>query len=122
MLVGSVTDPTLAGIPLQVRTVARKTVKEVSTLQQHAMTELAKVRNGQRTVSVSIVNLPDSPFGSYIPGDIVRIRASRGFLQLDEDFRIMKFTVVPDDSGSEVVTVDLAPLEAFITDNIEDPA
>ncbi len=122
MMVGSASDPTLAALPSQVRTVARKTVKETATLQQHAVTELAKIRNGKRTLGVQIVNLPDSPFGSYIPGDIVHIRAQHGFVQLNEDWRIMQYTVTPDDAGSEVVAVDLAPLEAFVTDNIEDPA
>lgn len=94
---------------------SRKDVKRISTLEAHAQATLNRLRDGERTCRVSITDSTDAPFGAYIPGDEVRLRISRGWLDMDERWRIQAFTVSPDDGGGETIEVDLAPSSAYAT-------
>lgn len=120
MLFGSASASELSAVPLQVTTELRKSVKESATLVEHAEATLAFAKNARRTMRVEVINQPDAPFGSYIPGDSVHVKAEYGYLQINDWWRIMSMTVKPDDSGSETVECDLAPLADFLIPQIED--
>lgn len=92
-----------------------KDVNNSTTLTAHAQAALNFYKNSKRSARVQVVNQADAPLGSYIPGDQVRLRVSRGYLDIDEFWRIMSYTVQPDDSGSEIVTAELLPVDAFAT-------
>ena len=51
--------------------------------------------------------------GSYTTGDRVRVRATHGLLNLDDTFRIIAWSVVINNTGSEQARLTLAPLEVF---------
>jgi len=51
--------------------------------------------------------------GSFTTGDRVRVRASHGLLNIDGTFRIISWSVLINDTGSEQIKLTLAPLEVF---------
>lgn len=114
MLVAHATDSTAPTLRM-VRVDSFRDVNRIETLQAHAQAQLNLFKRSHRSARVQVVNQADAPLGSYIPGDQVRLRVSRGYLDIDESWRIMSYTVQPDDSGSEIVTAELLPVDAFAT-------
>ena len=51
--------------------------------------------------------------GSFTTGDRVQVRASHGMLNIKDTFRIISWSVLINDTGSEQIKLTLAPLEVF---------
>lgn len=111
-LVRTKSSPALMGpYPLLETQLAYGDVTRTSTLDAHAARRLSRSSGPVRRVSAEV--LPDLlPVGSLRVGDIVRVIARRGWLDLDDEFRI---TAVDLSVGSNGERMQLAPagLESF---------
>lgn len=87
---------------------SRTDVTQQSTLLAYAKRALAR---GKQPITVPRVEVSADLLGELIIGDQVRVIANVGLLDLDEQFRITRYTV---DVGSERMTLELAPLAVFL--------
>jgi hypothetical protein len=86
-------------------------VSERSTLDGLARKRL---RRGKAPIVIPSLEVDPSRvpvLGSYVPGDIVRVRGGYGLASIDSSHRITEFKVTVDDSGGETATVNFANLE-----------
>lgn len=92
--------------------IAHIDVSVSDTLDAHVARRMQRGRHPIRRVGITLV--PDSipVLGSFDVGDIVRVRARRGWLSIDDSFRIVDLSITLDGSG-ETVQLTLAGLEAF---------
>lgn len=112
-LVAVAADPNLLGpYPLLETVVSHRSVLEQSTLQAHAQ---AALRARRRPVELPTLHPdPDAipTLSSYIPGDEVRIRIDRGWVQTDARWAIQSWWCDVDADGHEELTVQPATLDA----------
>lgn len=86
---------------------SRTDVSISATLTEHANRRLKRGAQGIQDVSVTF---DTSYLGELRMGDRVRVRADRGLLQLDNEYRIVAWDV---DIEGDVVRPKLAPIEAW---------
>ena len=105
----------LARYPLLESAFVRKTVSTQSVLDAHAAAQLQNVQAPIQTITVKIIdNGPDVKLGSFIIGDDVRVVASSGFVNIDDRFRILSYTVEINESGEETTELSLTQLESTV--------
>lgn len=86
-------------------------VSSIDTLTTHAQRALTRAAGPMRHIKLEVAT-SDPPIGSYRVGDLVRVVASHGWLNLDETFRIVELSTSAGDQG-EKVNVTLAGTEVF---------
>jgi hypothetical protein len=105
MLISVKSDGTsLANYGLLQDTSFFRTVKNRPTLDAHSAEEL-RIRRGARLQPQLSVITNDPPLGSYDIGDQCLVRASMGYIQLAEQFRIIAITVAASNEGRDSVEV-----------------
>jgi len=62
---------------------------------------------------ITTTDILDPQVHSLVPGCIVEVRASYGYIDLDSTFRVMSYSVAPENDGSATIQIDLAPTEMF---------
>jgi hypothetical protein len=79
-------------------------ISKQSTLDAHATEELrlAKIQRVQPNIQVFT---DDPPWGSFAVGDNARLDIKKGYVQLEQVFRITTITVQVSDEGNEAVGV-----------------
>lgn len=113
-LIVTAADPAaLASTPLLDVALQLSDVSTSATLLEHANEQLCLVGQPIARVLASGFGNTDPQVGSYIAGDQVRVKASRGWLNVDATYRIVSYTVTVDSSATERVSFELAPLEVF---------
>jgi hypothetical protein len=113
-LISTVSDTSrLSSMPLLEDIVSFTDVDNTTTLQGHANTRLQRGSQPIVIPSVSFNPSADPVIGSYIPGDIVRVKASVGLKSIDGDFRITEYGVTVSDTGKEDGKMSFASLEVF---------
>lgn len=96
-------------------------VDDFGRLQEHSERLLA---NGARPIMMpTVVVSGQQPqhthpsaaptVGSFAAGDLLRLRSTYGLLAINDQFRITSWTCSVDKTGSETITMSLAPEEAF---------
>ena len=101
--------------------VTLSSVDDLGRLQEHSDLLLA---NGARPIMMPTVVVSGqqprhahptvSPtVGSFAAGDLLQLRSKYGLLDINDQFRITSWTCSVDKTGSETVTMNLAPEEAF---------
>jgi hypothetical protein len=88
-------------------------VKETAILQAHLTRDLARVSAPIRQLEMEVFSDTAPTLGEYGVGDLVTVRADRGFLQLDDLYRITSRTVSVDPGGNETVQLSLSPAAMF---------
>jgi hypothetical protein len=98
--------------PLLEDALSFKTIEDTTVLDAKAKDERKRRDQPIRTVKVNIVaDDPDSRLGAFDVGDDVRLFAKYGYIDVDEQFRIMSMDVTINEAGKETIGVDLTPLE-----------
>lgn len=92
--------------------VAFSDVRNVDTLTIHAQRRLARGAGPIRHVELETFPDADPALGAYIVGDQVTVKAERGWVQLDDWFRIVEMSVSAV-GGEERIKLALAGLEIF---------
>lgn len=83
-------------------------------IQAQVDADLNRLRlGGTELVTVELIDSVDTRLGSFVPGSEVRLIASEGWIEIDGFYRVTSYTVTLDQDGSEKVTANLAPSEAF---------
>ena len=101
--------------------VTLSSIEDVGRLQEHSDLLLA---NGARPIVMPTVVVAGqqprhahpnvSPMvGSFAAGDLLQLRSKYGLLDINDQFRITSWTCAVDQTGSETLTMNLAPEEAF---------
>lgn len=78
-------------------------VEEQSTIDAHAKEELRLVKGvqDQPQLAINTQGDADPPYGSYVVGDTVRVRANHGYIQIDKNYRIVSVSVALSNEGLE---------------------
>lgn len=113
-LIRSKEDPTLRGVvPVLDHVLSLTDVRETSTLDAHAARRLRLGKAPIRLPELAVHGGSIPTFGSYLPGEQVRVVGSYGYLAVDGFFRLVAFDVTVDQNGGEEVKITLAPTEVF---------
>lgn len=104
------------GYPLLEHRLAKKEITNSSTLLEHANRELQLRNQVFQTLTVEVnPKGPETRVGAFTTGDVARVRASRGYLDLDKFYRIMSYDVyVNEGSNDERISVVLSSVEATL--------
>lgn len=117
MLIATAADTTqLAQYPLLEGVVTFKDTDTIGMLQAQAAMALTNLARPVAQVPTLLARQgnPDTGLGSFITGDSVRVRASDGWVDVDERMRIMEWSASVDQDGREQVSVAFAQEEATI--------
>lgn len=107
----STSDPGSNYVLLE-ETLSLKDIKELSTLESHALRRLDTRKAPVTSPSLLEVRLgPTLPFGAWVPGDVVTLRLEDGWVDVDGPYEIESWTLGVDADGAE--TVDLELLEVL---------
>lgn len=87
-------------------------VSDPTTLAEHVARRLTRGKKPIRRIGITVVPDTEPVLGSFDVGDIVRVRARKGWLNVDDSFRIVDLAITLDSSG-EQVQLTLAGLETF---------
>lgn len=113
-LLATVQDPALlASYPVLDDVVSFTDVNDFPTLDGHARKRLQRGRAPIVIPKVIADPALEPVLGSYIAGDIVRVRGGYGLASIDTPARITSYEVTVDDRGGEAVELTFAGLEAF---------
>jgi hypothetical protein len=108
-------DPTgLSSRPLLETVLNLSDVTVEATLLEHA--KRAITRGSEPMVQLDVLVFPDQlpVLGSYVIGDLVKVRGSYGYIDLDDSwFRITSINVSVSDDGSEESKLSLIPQGVF---------
>ena len=113
-LLAPTSDPgLLVSYPLLEDVTVYSDVTVMSTLIDHAAQDLRARRTSVEEIEIEVrVDDLDGALGTIVTGDTVRMRASHGFIQLDQLMRVMSRRVSIDENGHETMSCTLAGLEA----------
>lgn len=89
-----------------------------STLQAHADTDLAALKQDTKTLKLFLLPGIIPRMDEYVVGDTVRVRINDGYYQIDDDWRIVGRKVNPNDFVNEEVTLFLVNESAAIDDTL----
>lgn len=113
-LIATVSDPSLLGVyPVLDDVVSNTDVSVLATLDSQARQRLTRGKAPIVIPSIDVDPSADPTIGSYIPGDIVRVRGGYGLAEVDGLFRVTSYGVKVDDAGGEVASISFAGLESF---------
>lgn len=84
-----------------------------STLQAHASLRLQRGSEPVQTIRLNVFSDTVPKLGSYVVGDLVRVRGEHGLVSVDGTFRIMEIGVSVSTDGTEGVSMSLVPKELF---------
>jgi len=105
----------LATYPLLEDVTMHKDVAVQQTIIDHAAQDLRRQANPVEGVEVEIDPDDDtSGLGSFIVGDVVRVKVDDGFINIDKQMRVMGYTVQVNENGRETMNVRLASWEGSI--------
>lgn len=112
LLIRTAADPSLIGTyPLLERVISHTSVGDGTVLAGHAARDLALHRDPTERLSLAVDPDGIPRLGAYEVGDLVRVRGSRGWLDIDSLYRITSMRL---DVGDQTdVTVDLIQASAF---------
>lgn len=117
MLIATAADTSQIGAyPLLEGVVTFKDTDTVAMLQAQAAMALTNLARPVAQVPTLLARQgnPDTGLGSFITGDSVRVRASTGWVDVDERMRIMEWSASVDQDGREQVSVAFAQEEATV--------
>lgn len=100
--------------PLLDTTVSKTDVTVLSTLASYARQRLAVGKAPVKLPTASVDPNVEPVIGSYVVGDVVRVRGGYGLVTLDDLYRVVQADGNLDQSG-EKVDLTFAPLDAFTT-------
>ena len=102
--------------PLLDHKLVKKDITEVSTLVTYGMRELAKRSQLYEILTVELdPQSVETRLGAFTTGDIVRVKADRGFISINKYYRIQTYDVwVNESSNEERISVSLSTVEATI--------
>ena len=83
-----------------------------ANLTAQAQSELALTRVPLETINVQVDDTTDSKLGLMNPGDTVKLKADRGFLTLNDTYRLVVLSVQISDLGIAKQKISLASLGA----------
>jgi hypothetical protein len=113
-LIATVSDPSLIGIyPLLDDVESHTDVSELPTLDAWARKRLTRGAAPIVIPSVDYDPALEPVLGSFIPGDIMRVRGGYGLASIDGSFRVTEIGVSVDDNGGEAGKLSFAGLESF---------
>lgn len=115
MLIATAADTSqLAAYPLLEDTVSYTDVSVPATLQAHAALELQQRAGPVKTLPTLLARpaAPDTTLGSFIVGDSLTVKASDGWIEIDERMRIQSYEVSVNENGKETVAVTFAQEDA----------
>lgn len=104
----------LASTPLLDKVLSLRDVIEQDTVQARADWLLARSIEPTRRLQVEVHPNSVPSLGSYIVGDLVRIRGDLTWTTIDSQWRITSIAVSVDDKGNEIVRLSLVPAGAFL--------
>lgn len=84
---------------------SRMSVVDSSTLLGHARRRVIEGRYPNRQIHLQVYPDAVPVFGSYLDGDVVRVRGSHGYLQVDDFYRLTTRTLSVEDDGTESVDI-----------------
>jgi len=102
------------GYPLLEHKLAKKEISSTATLTEYNEQELQQRKRVYELLTVETnPKSPETRVGAFTTGDIVTVRASRGYLDLDKYYRIMAYDVyLNQDSNDERISIQLSTVEA----------
>lgn len=80
-------------------------IKQFTTLQSRANSQLKVLKHPRITPNIYIVLGADQDYYDYVVGDRVHVKADYGYLQIDDDYRIITMTYQLTNDGREAVTL-----------------
>lgn len=95
----------LAQFGLLQESIALKDVRRQSTLDDHAAEELRLRQRAFENAPSVTLNEGDPPFGAITVGDEIRIRAAKGYIQIDDFRRVIQRLVTVNNQGVERTTL-----------------
>lgn len=96
-----------AGYPLLDGVAEHKDATRSSTVLEHAQAQLRERKMPQSIPRVLLRPTEEGEIGGFTLGDIVTVRADDGFVQFDDRFRILKYTVDVSNEGDEEMDITL---------------
>ncbi len=104
------------GYPLLEHRLAKKEITGPATLLEHANRELQLRNQVFQTLTIEVnPKGTETRIGAFTTGDVARVRANRGYLDLDKFYRVMSYEVyVNQDSNDERISVVLSSVEATL--------
>ena len=113
-LLATVSDPAmLANYPQYDAVVPASDVSVLATLDQQARRRLLRGHAPTVIPSVEVDPAQDPVVGSYLCGDIVKVRGGYGLASLDGSYQVTAYAVSVDAAGGEKGTITLANEEVF---------
>ena len=121
-LLYSGTNPDMVGVyPKTEGLVTLSSVDDLGRLQEHS--DLLLTNGARPIVMPTVVVAGQQPrhahpnvsptVGSFAAGDLLELRSQYGLLDISDQFRITSWACSVDKTGSETLTMNLAPKEAF---------
>lgn len=103
----------LSAYPVYETVNMHKDATDLTALTDHARQDLKYFKKPVETIELKVAaNNVDVGLGTFIVGDVVTVKASSGFVQINNLYRIIGYTVEVDQDGFDIVLVRLAGLEA----------
>jgi hypothetical protein len=113
-LIATVSNPGLIGVyPLLDDVESHVDVNVLATLTAYANRRLSVGRMPVVIPSVDYDPSLEPVLGSYVVGDIMRVRGGYGLASIDGMFRVMEINVSVDDTGGDQGKLSFAGLESF---------
>ena len=102
------------GYPLLETKVTRKDLEDTTLISEVASRELKKKSQLYEILQLEVdPRSIETRLGSFTTGDIARVRAQRGFIDIDKYYRVMSYDVwVNEDSNEEKISLDMSTVEA----------
>jgi hypothetical protein len=114
MPIGSAADvQSLTAYPLLQDVLSENDLTDPALLAASARFHLTRAAAPLIIPSLTALGNRTPTFGSYLVGDIVRVKGSYGFIDLNSEYRITVLDVRVDNLGQESVDITLAPVELF---------
>lgn len=111
-LVLDAADPAkLTEYPLLEDTASFKDVVERSTLEAHTRAELTRRSSPTALPGLTLLPTAETTVGSFVVGDEVNLRGTRGWSELDGWYRIVGYEVSVSDEGDEKIRVTIVDTE-----------
>jgi hypothetical protein len=113
-LIAPISDPSLIGVyPVLDEVESHTDVQELPTLDAFARRRLMLGKTPIVIPSVEVDPALEPVLGSYVVGDIMRVRGGSGLASIDGRFRVMEIKVSVNDLGGEQASLAFAGLESF---------
>jgi len=88
-------------------------IRDYDTLGLHAERRLKRGSGPMESISLKVFADTLPALGAYMVGDLVEVRGTYGFIDIDSTYRIMEIGVAVNEDGAEQITLGLVQKDVF---------